>query len=68
MSQILNLDKNELEMLATFMGHDIEINRRYYRLPENTLQLAKCGKLLMLMDKGAIGKKKKESGSPVDGL
>jgi len=56
LSQILNLEKNELEMLATFLGHDVEIHKKYYRLPENTLQLAKCSKLMLLMEKGGIGK------------
>ena len=56
LSQILNLEKNELEMLARFLGHDLEIHKQYYRLPENALQLAKCGKLMLLMEKGGIGK------------
>lgn len=55
LSQLLNLEKNELEMLANFLGHDIDIHKKYYRLPEDTLQLAKCGKLMLLMEKG-IGK------------
>ena len=54
LSQILNLQESELEMLAGFLGHDISVHRDFYRLPENTLQIAKCGKLLMLMDKGNI--------------
>ena len=55
LSQLLNLQQNEQEMLATFMGHDIAIHREYYRLPEDTLQLAKCSKILLLMEKGEIG-------------
>ena len=54
LSQLLNLKDRELEMLAAFLGHDIKVHREYYRLPEDTLQIAKCGKLLMLMDKGNI--------------
>jgi len=34
------------------MAHDISIHKEYYRLPEDTLQLAKCSKILMLMDAG----------------
>ena len=52
LSQILNLTETELEMLAKFLGHDIKIHREYYRLPEDTLQLAKCSKLLLIMEKG----------------
>ena len=50
--QLLNLEEHELEMLATFLGHDIKVHRNFYRLPDDTLQLAKCGKLLAMMDKG----------------
>jgi len=53
---IFAVDKNEMEMLATFLGHDLDIHKKYYRLPENALQLAKCGKLMLLMGKGGIGK------------
>ena len=34
MSQILNLNENELDVLARFMGHDIKVHRKYYRLPD----------------------------------
>jgi hypothetical protein len=52
MSQIVNLKNNELDLLAGFMGHDIRVHREYYRLPENTLQLAKVSKLLFALEKG----------------
>ena len=37
-SQLLNLKKNEMDILAGFLGHDIRIHREFYRLPEETLQ------------------------------
>ena len=40
-------------MLARFMGHVIAIHRE--NLPEDTLQLAKCSKIMLLMEKGEIG-------------
>lgn len=55
MTQLLNLRKNELDVVANFMGHDIAVHRQFYRLPEETTQLAKVSKLLMAMEKGAIG-------------
>lgn len=55
LSQLLNLEERELEMLAGFLGHDITMHRDFYRLPEDTLQLAKCGKILLMMDQGKIG-------------
>ncbi|XP_073726112.1 uncharacterized protein [Misgurnus anguillicaudatus] len=56
MSKILNLDENEADQLADFLGHDIRIHRQYYRLPEGTLQLAKMSKVLMAMEKGTLSR------------
>ena len=56
LSQLLNLQEITLELLAGFLGHDISVHRDFYRLPEDTLQLAKCGKILMLMDQGKISR------------
>ncbi|KAE8738112.1 hypothetical protein FOCC_FOCC016417 [Frankliniella occidentalis] len=41
MMQLLNLKENELDSVATFLGHNIDIHRHYYRLQESTIQLAK---------------------------
>lgn len=54
MLQVMDLKDHELEWLATHMGHDIKVHREYYRLPENTLQTAKVGKLLLAIENGAI--------------
>lgn len=48
----MNLKDNELDQVAKFMGYDIRVHREYYRLSENTLQLAKISKLLLAMEKG----------------
>ena len=53
-SQVVNLNENELDILASFMGHDIKTHREYYRLPEETTQLAKVSKLLHALDSGTI--------------
>uniref|UniRef100_A0A9J8A5I7 SET domain-containing protein n=1 Tax=Cyprinus carpio carpio TaxID=630221 RepID=A0A9J8A5I7_CYPCA len=45
LSTVLNLKENEMDQLATFLGHDIRVHREFYRLPESTLQLAKVSKL-----------------------
>ena len=52
MTQILNLEEYELDGVARFLGHDLNIHRQYYRLPENTIQLAKAVKVLMAVDRG----------------
>ncbi|XP_026054801.1 uncharacterized protein LOC113040760 [Carassius auratus] len=53
LSQIMNLKNNELDQLAKFLGHDIRVHREYYRLSENTIQLAKVSKLLLSLEKGS---------------
>ena len=51
LSQLLNLQENELELLANHLGHDITVHREFYRLPEDTFNLAKVGKLLLALEK-----------------
>ncbi|XP_030833631.1 uncharacterized protein LOC115926148 [Strongylocentrotus purpuratus] len=53
-SQIMNLKDNEVDILATFMGHDIRTHRAYYRLPDASLQVAKISKVLFSMEKGDL--------------
>jgi hypothetical protein len=65
-SQILNLTDSELDMLANFLGHDIRVHREYYRLPQETLQLAKVSKILLAFDKGEISKYKGKSLEEID--
>jgi len=36
------------------MGHDIRVHREYYRLPEQTTELAKVLKLLYAVDQGKV--------------
>ena len=54
MSQMLSLKPNELDLLAQYLGHDISVHREFYRLPQDTLQLAKISKLFLMMDSGNI--------------
>ncbi|XP_041845828.1 uncharacterized protein LOC121642870 isoform X1 [Melanotaenia boesemani] len=51
--QLLNLDSQELEQVARFMGHDIRVHCDYYRQTDKTFQVAKIGKLLFAMEHGA---------------
>ena len=53
-SQIFNLREHELDILAGFLGHDIRVHRNFYRLPQETLQLAKVTKVLLAFNKGDI--------------
>ena len=60
-SQILNLKNNELDSLASFLGHDIKVHRNFYVMPENTVQVAKIGKILTGLETGQISKFKGKS-------
>ena len=53
-SQILNLQECDLDILAGFLGHNIQVHRNFYRLPQETLQLAKVSKVLLAYDRGQI--------------
>ena len=59
--QVVNLKKHELDMLANFMGHDVNIHREFYRLPSETMQSAHIAKLFLLMETGDIGKHRGQS-------
>lgn len=61
MSQIMNLKKNELDMLANFLGHDLFVHRSYYRLPQDSLEMAKVSKILLAMENGDVQKFKGKS-------
>jgi len=51
-SQVLNLQECELDLLAGFLGHDLLLHRNFYRLQQDTLQLAKVSKILIVYDSG----------------
>ncbi|XP_070210395.1 uncharacterized protein [Littorina saxatilis] len=53
-SQVVNLKDHELDVLADFMGHDVRIHREFYRLPQQTYQVAKVSKLLLALEKGDL--------------
>ncbi|PAA46037.1 hypothetical protein BOX15_Mlig014457g5, partial [Macrostomum lignano] len=55
-SQLLDLKDNELDWLARHLGHDITVHRQFYRLHQNTLELAKVSKILELMESGNLKK------------
>jgi hypothetical protein len=50
MTQLVNLKDNELDILAAFMGHNIHVHREFYRLPQETIQVAKISKLLLALE------------------
>ncbi|XP_071830278.1 uncharacterized protein [Apostichopus japonicus] len=53
-SQVLSLGSQEVEWLASHLGHDVAIHKQYYRLQESTVELCKVSKLLLAMDRGKV--------------
>ncbi|KAK9709409.1 hypothetical protein QE152_g26657 [Popillia japonica] len=64
--QILNLNKEESEQFAQFMGHTEKTHNEFYKLPQDLYQTAKISKLLILMDKGLSSKYKGKSLEEID--
>ncbi|KAJ1520385.1 hypothetical protein ONE63_003520 [Megalurothrips usitatus] len=65
MTQLLNLQENELDAVASYMGHDTRVHRQYYRMQTDTTQLAKASKLLLAMEGGDMQRLK---GSNLDDI
>lgn len=61
MSTVLNLKTTELDQLADFLGHNIAVHRKHYRLPEGITQLAKISKVLLALEQGRLGEYKGKS-------
>lgn len=51
LAAVSGLGKNDVSQLAVFLGHTQEVHKKYYRLPEETLQTAKVGKFLVSVSK-----------------
>lgn len=66
MSQLLNLNGNDVEGLATFMGHNVDVHKEYYRLPDNILQVAKISKLLLALESGKLKEIKGKNFDDID--
>jgi len=52
----IDLKDHELDALAQFMGHDICVHRKFYRLPNDVVQASQLAKIFILMEKGIDGK------------
>ncbi|XP_050513107.1 uncharacterized protein LOC126888766 [Diabrotica virgifera virgifera] len=50
--QLLALDDDEMEQIATFMGHTKKTHTEFNRLPQDIYETAKVAKILLLMEKG----------------
>ncbi|KAL1492521.1 hypothetical protein ABEB36_010762 [Hypothenemus hampei] len=50
--QLMDMMPNEIEQVATFMGHTKKTHEEFYRLPQDIFQTAKVAKVLLLLEKG----------------
>lgn len=66
LTQLFDMSENDLEQLASFMGHTIGVHRENYRLPDDVFQTAKISKLLLLMEKGQAAHFKGKSLNDID--
>lgn len=55
-AQIVNMSENECDWLANHLGHDYRVHKKFYRLNESVVELAKVSKLLISADNGQIHK------------
>ena len=54
LAQVLALKEHEMDMLASFMGHDLRIHREFYRMPLDVFQVAKVSKVFLACEEGRI--------------
>ncbi|CAH0560491.1 unnamed protein product [Brassicogethes aeneus] len=66
LTQLFNMNENDMEQLAGFMGHTLGVHRGNYRLPDDVYQTAKVSKLLILMENGGAAKYKGQKLNDID--
>ena len=54
LAQVLALKEHEMDMLASFMGHDLRIHREFYRMPLDIHQVARFSKEFLACEEGRI--------------
>ena len=63
--QIVSLSTGEQEWLSNHLGHEIKIDKDYYRNHEAVVEIAKISRLLMSVD---CGKTAKYTGKTLDDI
>ena len=53
-AQMLSVTPEEMDWLARHLGHDIQVHRDFYRLPDAALELSKVSKLLISAEEGTL--------------
>nr|CAI5864196.1 unnamed protein product [Callosobruchus analis] len=65
-TQLLNLQSNEIDQLAKFMGHTPKTHECFYKLPQDVYQIAKISKILQIMEKGSAAEFKNKTLEEID--
>ncbi|KAF0303913.1 hypothetical protein FJT64_024170 [Amphibalanus amphitrite] len=65
-TQVLQLDEQQLEWVANHLGHSLDVHRQFYRLPSEILQLTKVSQLLLAAEQGCISSYKNKSLNDLD--
>jgi len=52
--QVVSLKEHELDGLASFLGHDLRVHTKFYRLPSDVLEIAKISKLFLAAERGNL--------------
>ena len=50
--QVFGLEETELQEVARHMGHELAVHRKFYRLQDDVIELAKVSKLLLAVEAG----------------
>lgn len=65
-TQFFNMPENDLEQLASFMRHTVEVHSGNYRLLDGVYQTARMSKLLILMEEGQAAQFRGKSLTDID--
>jgi len=52
--QVVSLQKNELDSLAKFLGHDLRVHTEFYRLSSDVIEIARISKIFLAAEKGKL--------------
>lgn len=55
------MSDSDVGELARHMGHELAVHRKFYRLQEDVIELAKISKLLLLIDGGKVNEFKNKN-------
>ena len=67
MAQMLSLSQSELENLALFMGHSVDVHLLHYRMPKRAYEVARLSKLFVAMESGTVAQQERKRIAELEG-